>query len=678
MVYVISNRPQLFEQWTTCRPDEAIQWLNTLEEIQADTETKGFNLESELITLQLGNKERQYIIDVASVDLKLFKHLLESKLILFHNAAFDLRFLFKYDIYLRKVYDTMLAERVLYCNLNSGFSLDYLAHKYCNQKLKKGNRTLIQNGFSKEAIEYCAEDVMWLSDIKIQQTKKAIEDELTNCITLENMAVLGLAMIAFNGMLLDKEGWLKDNRKDKEELLGIERELDKLLISKKPSIRKELSIITDKHGKRTLVPFMQDLFNPNAEPVRFTQIVWSSNPQVAKILREQYNTVIVDQEGKETTNSKFVEFYKNRVKSSPDYATDQDKIDLVKFLEVLIQHREKSKLISTYGKNFIEKYIYSDGRIRTTFNQIQATGRTSSGDKDKKGEPRKKSPNTQNIPEEKRKFFIATPGRSIVTMDYSQQEPRITADKTQDPALVDLFINGNGDTHSMMASKMYSVILNKEVIITKESPYVEIEGRKINARQIGKVLNLKLDYGGTAFTVKDDLNCSIAEAEVFVKAAKDAFPRKQNYFDKKFAQTVRNGYILIDPVTLRRSYMNEVIEYKRLADEWDYLSKEDRRTFFKLEGKIKRNSQNYPIQGTGASMMKLAIAYCYNHIVENNIQHEVKMINTVHDEIVFDIHNNYLHHTEHFKNAMVKSGNIFCKTIPMKVEPVISNKWEKE
>src|SRR5438094_8260702 len=83
---------------------------------------------------------------------------------------------------------------------------------------------------------------------------------------------------------------------------------------------------------------------------------------------------------------------------------------------LLIEYRELSKLKSTYV-DALPGFIHPQtGRIHTSFNQTgAATGRLSSSD-----------PNLQNIPartprgEAIRRAFVAPPGATLLTADYSR------------------------------------------------------------------------------------------------------------------------------------------------------------------------------------------------------------------------------------------------------------------
>ena len=57
------------------------------------------------------------------------------------------------------------------------------------------------------------------------------------------------------------------------------------------------------------------------------------------------------------------------------------------------------------------------------------------------------------------------------------------------------------------------------------------------------------------------------------------------------------------------------------------------RHYFKLKGKLERNSLNYPIQGSSAEITKLAGVYLLKELRERELLDIVLMPNVVHDEI---------------------------------------------
>ncbi len=340
------------------------------------------------------------------------------------------------------------------------------------------------------------------------------------------------------------------------------------------------------------------------------------------------------------------------------------------FLKLYFKYKAVAKEVSTYGINFLSNVNKTTGRIHSNYWQIVSTGRISSN-----------NPNLQNIPakiesdgsQPFRECFRGYKNNILLVADYSQQEPRVTADKCKDPALIEFYLTGDGDTHSMVSSKMFSVIEGKEVIIKKGDP----------RRQIGKVLNLKLDYGGSAYTVKDDLNTTETEAQVFINALIKAFPEKKKYFDNTFKKSLQQGYILIDDITKRKSFSEDFETLKKYTDVLERMNKnkEDKSgfnwsEFYKIKGKIQRNSQNYPIQGTSGSMTKLAAIYLKRELIKKQLYEKVWIVNLVHDEIVVETSEKYSKEVSALITlCMEKAGKVFCKTIPMIAETVKSKYW---
>ena len=81
--------------YSFCTVEKALEYLNALDSVAFDSETKGFDpFTKEILTTQYGDAEKQFVVDHSTVDIQLFKPLLESKLIIMQNAKFDLKFLY--------------------------------------------------------------------------------------------------------------------------------------------------------------------------------------------------------------------------------------------------------------------------------------------------------------------------------------------------------------------------------------------------------------------------------------------------------------------------------------------------------------------------------------------------------------------------------------------------------
>lgn len=675
-IHLVSNQETLFCSYPTATIQDVKDFLvkcitEGQGEVEVDTETEGlFDHVNKVKILQLGNRflDIQYVIDAESIDIREFKEGLEDArlLKLFHNASFDLKFLRLYEIYIRRVYDTFLGECVLttgyktdkgdktgedddyHVQTRDGYvkvelSLGGLVFRHFGHKMNKDIRGNINKmGLVDSVIQYSGEDVMFLGKLREEQLKKLTEWDLLRTIELENLFVVVLSKIEFHGFRLDKEKWLA------------------LSVQFNESKRKAIQALNDfvKNDAVLAKNFVSPQLNMFEESGLLVD--WGSPKSVIKLFKFLgMNTKTVDKKTKklkDTCEAKHVKKFKA----------------LFPIITPYLHYKEQEKLCSTYGKDFLKHVNKKTGRVHSDFWQIINTGRISSRD-----------PNLQNIPSRSefapmlRACFIAEPGNVLHVSDYSSQEPRVTADLCQDPILIDFFLNGDGDIHSLVASKMFSVIRGQEVVINKANAK---DHKK--ERDAGKILGLKMDYGGSAYTIKDELGVSQAEAEVFVKAYDEGFPEKKKYFDRKIAETLKQGYVLIDKVTKRRSWLPKWERWKELEGKLTEMKEEMGRAFYEilsaeskvykalkakhgesqfffhyqnreyanlylwnreafiLKGEMERAAKNFPIQGTSGSMTKLAairidrefVARGFSDIEGTGGWDNAKMVNLVHDK----------------------------------------------
>ena len=103
MIYVVTANISLFnsEDFKEIGIDESLSLLSSQKILQADSETGGRDSHiCNLLCVQLGNidKSWQIIIDCTTIDIRLYKDILESKYLIYQNGKFDLQFLYNYNI----------------------------------------------------------------------------------------------------------------------------------------------------------------------------------------------------------------------------------------------------------------------------------------------------------------------------------------------------------------------------------------------------------------------------------------------------------------------------------------------------------------------------------------------------------------------------------------------------
>jgi DNA polymerase I len=264
-----------------------------------------------------------------------------------------------------------------------------------------------------------------------------------------------------------------------------------------------------------------------------------------------------------------------------------------------MRYRELQKLVSTYIDN-LPTYVGEDGRVHTTFIQTgAATGRMAS-----------QNPGLQNIPirtEESRAIrqaFVASPGYTLVSIDYSQIELRVAAVLSGDEKLIDIFKRGE-DVHTGVAMRVFGVSAEE---VTKDM------------RRKAKVINFGILYGMGVNALRGNLgeDTSREEAQQFYTAYFNTFTRLAEYLEDTKAFARKHGYT--ETMHHRRRHfpgINSGAPFIRAMAE--------------------RMAINAPVQGTAADMMRIAMVTIYTRLVTEGKQNDVRMLLQVHDELVFEI-----------------------------------------
>ncbi|PWK28592.1 DNA polymerase I [Arcicella aurantiaca] len=268
----------------------------------------------------------------------------------------------------------------------------------------------------------------------------------------------------------------------------------------------------------------------------------------------------------------------------------------------ILDFRELQKLKSTYVDALPQLISPKTGRIHTSFNQaVTATGRLSST-----------NPNLQNIPirtargREIRKAFIPkNDDFLILSADYSQIELRIMAAFAKDESMIEAFNQGR-DIHATTAAKVFNVSLDE---VTSEM------------RRKAKTVNFGIIYGVSAFGLAEQVGVSRTEAKELIDNYWKEFPAIKKYMNDAVITARDNGYV--ETILGRRRYLRDINSQNMVE-----------------RGFAERNAVNAPIQGSAADMIKIAMIKVNDFIKQEKLQSRI--ILTVHDELVFDVHKSEL------------------------------------
>lgn len=595
-------------------PDHALAIIDTLKKsswaLAIDFETSGVNTRScEVYLMSICDSKNTFVFDMLKIDLGVFKELLESRWLIAQNAVFELVILKRWDIHPRKVYDTYLAECVIQCGTSKRKDLKSIAKRYLKIDIDKSvvKNITRKNYTSVKVVQYSAIDVIHLFRIHYKQIKKlrALNALKTYLFELEYLRVM--VHTTYNGIKLHKEKWNELNAniiQEKDQALD---KLNSLAIEAAPELQESLLFGLD--------------------------INWNSPSQVKSLFQKHVHKDLSGVGAKEIIK------YKNNplVKQFLDYT-------------------KLCKKISSFGDTYIEAIDKTTQRLHPSYTQIVKTGRVSC-----------KEPNIQNIPKQDafRKCFIAEPGNVLVVGDYSSQESRILADKSQSPELMEFFKSGGSDLHSFVALKAFSEEIGN-------IPIEDVKDKFPKLREKAKQANFALVYGGNGTTVARNLDIPEEEGLAVEKAFFDAFPSVKEFFTLNKKQSIRKGYIVTDSFIERKIFSDNI---DLIHKQVNTMNTEEKKKFFTAKSEFERLAMNYPIQGTAATMTKLAGIYLL-FAIKNIPEVPFNIILFVHDEILLECAQEHAPRVQHFlKYAMEKAASVLCPSVPIPVDPVITPYW---
>ena len=299
----------------------------------------------------------------------------------------------------------------------------------------------------------------------------------------------------------------------------------------------------------------------------------------------------------------------------------------------ILDFREYEKLRSTYVDALPKMVSNADHRIHTDYRQaVAATGRLSSN-----------NPNLQNIPirtEKGRQIRAAFVPRDkdylFMSADYSQIELRIAASFAKDETMIEAFRNKR-DIHATTAAKVFKVKLDK---VTPDM------------RRKAKEVNFGILYGSTAFGLSQNLGISRTEAAEIIEAYFTEFSAIKRYMDDAINFAREKEYV--ETILGRRRYLRD-INSRNIT----------------TRGFAERNAINAPIQGSAADIIKIAMIQIHKWLDREKLK--TKMIMQVHDELVFDLHQEEQEIVKLKVIELMRSAVML--EVPMEVEVGIGKNW---
>lgn len=609
MIYLVSHNKSLFQtdKYIEATMKQAMSVLLPLKLCQLDSETKGLDCHTKaLLTIQLGNKDNQVVIDWTTLtprEKQIVKNYLESdRLFLGWNLMFDLTFLYVQGIYPKHIWDGMIVEQLLYLGYPAQMrekSLKAAAWNYLNINIDKTVRgKIVNDGLTTEVVIYAAGDVTYIEDIKEKQDIEIEKQGMKLAVELECEFVKSLAYFKYCGVHLDITKWKAKMTKDQAKLDKAISELNAWVVAwdkenphngydiqypelKYPKYSADYPAEVKRLIKDGYKRFPQeDLQTPDGKVDAYKKVIknqftridtqgdlftgfdtepkcvinWSSQKQVIPLFELLgINVETFDKKTKQKRKSIEANVLKPQKNDFP-------------IIPIFLEYQEAAKVVSTYGQNWLNAINPKTGRIHADFHSIGTdTARVSSG-----GGVWKL--NMQNLPHdpETRACFTSEEGNAWLSADYQSQESRIIASVSKDEKMIDLFEHGCGDVHSLVAYMSYPNIIPRDTKIE------DIKKLYHNWRQKAKSIEFAINYGGDYNTISKNDGIPVEEAKEIYDNFMEGFPGIKRYQDYCRAAVMRDGYILLNPLTGHRAHIYDAEELKETHNKmqepgfWEY------------------------------------------------------------------------------------------------------------
>jgi DNA polymerase I-like protein with 3'-5' exonuclease and polymerase domains len=528
------------------------------------------------------------------------------------NMSFDFLYLYhdggetvKQAIQKHHIWDIQVVEYIITGQTTKFASLDELAIKYGfpvkdpvvkNEYFKKG----LGADHVPEAIlsEYLVNDVETTLAIAKKQYDIVVEQDQMDLVRSQMRALHAIIEMMYNGLYVDLKT-LADYTAD--------------VVSKYTAAKVDLTY---------LVPSVTNIDSP----VQWSKYFFGGTEKVTEKVPDGHyknGKPKFKNETKEVTIPASTSYIAHKDKISEktgNVSVDEEVLeDIVNFrpssiaatiAEALLKYRSLSKDLNTYvlgmSKHIIGNTIHGNINAAAT-----NTGRLSSS-----------NPNLQNISNnEIKKIFVSRfhSGGVLVEVDFNQLEIVILACITKDKQLMKDITKGT-DIHSALYEDLYGRKPTKE----ERKPF--------------KSRTFQLIYGAGARAIAKQAKCSLDEAMRFVRTFYIRYPSVRVWHETMLKKADIDSVHAYDrgdrehrKTYTYRAVTGRYLKFVEYKNESEYSSKSY--SFSPTELK------NYPVQSLATGdIVQMMLGALFDRYKDN---HKVKMVNTVHDSILFDVKAEY-------------------------------------
>jgi DNA polymerase-1 len=287
------------------------------------------------------------------------------------------------------------------------------------------------------------------------------------------------------------------------------------------------------------------------------------------------------------------------------------------FLTHILAYKKQMKLLTTYYQP-IERWTKYDGRVHATYSLGRFENEEGSGGT-VTGRLTCKEPNLQQIPrgKEHRGMFRASEGFTLLDGDFSQLELRVAAFLSQEPVMMEAFLN-NLDIHTAVMSDLTGI------------PYEEIEARKntefdIKTKRVAtKRVNFGILYGVQArrlqrlLRLELGISVELDYCKDIIKQWLQRYSKVKEWLDYQKLNAVGYGWVGM-PLGQKRRLPDASFEYTKEAAH--ALSQ----------------ATNFPIQSLASWICLIGLMLLQQYIDTHQHLFEAWILMQVHDSITMEV-----------------------------------------
>ena len=638
----------------------------------------------------LGDRLENQITE-AQIKVQLQRLLDDNVKMLFHNAAFDIGVIMSTcGIRLKAYWDTSICAKILNELEQKSLKIQYRLHidptqeKYDIEHLFKKMPYSI---FDPELFAlYAATDSFMTWKLYEYQKKQFDLPENSDLKPLsfgvETPCIDAVVDMQQTGISADVEYAKKISSQYHEKLDEINNKIDEELENLRPLIE-EWRLTPEANERTRIYPAKKTKIKDEDIPYKFPlidekgknyklsgkspaqqltdPIQVTSSTQLQILLYDILKVGVVDPSDPRGTGAEILE----------------DLAEKYRICRLILDKREVQILLDTFIDKIPTLIKKRTGKVHAKFNQYGAdTGRFSSGEKDPDN-PKIKSLNLQNIPAHDktiRMIFTPSPGYAIIGSDFSAQEPRSTASLANDEEMIRAYDEGK-DLYAVIGSICFHCKYEDCLEFHPVTHELQPEGKE--RRSKAKAILLGITYGMSAKSLADRIGVSLKEAEDIIGNFYKGFKGVKKLTDDSQRMLVEKGYVTdmwgrrrhlpdaqlpdftVTPIKSDCSNFNPLlgsVEHEDLALKAKIVKYEDAlsKTKWKKEtdalvlaakkdglkvrnnrlfkSRAMRQCLNARIQGTAASMTKLAMAMIHNDKKLQDLGFQLLI--TVHDEVL--------------------------------------------